>query len=226
VKLRIGMLLLALVLVCAVGYASEEDLLVHYDFEKVKGIAVNDASPNNVKAYINGTVSFVDGIDGKAAFFEGVDGFLKLPDGFMEKEEEITIAFWIKMFEFKDYTRIIQLQGPGGEYLVMTWGNGVLYAYDGSGAFHLGVEFPQDTWFHFAVTNVGNQFTYYINGEVVHEYEGILSIPGLGTTETNWIGKSLGVDPYLHALMDEFRVYGRALTPEEIVDLYEALEVE
>jgi hypothetical protein len=43
----------------------------------------------------------------------------------------------------------------------------------------------------------------------------------LGNTVNNWIGRSaFTADPYFAGLIDDFRVYKRALTATEITTLY------
>ena len=43
----------------------------------------------------------------------------------------------------------------------------------------------------------------------------------IGNTANNWIGKSAFTpDPYFDGLVDDFRVYNRALTAAEITALY------
>jgi hypothetical protein len=42
----------------------------------------------------------------------------------------------------------------------------------------------------------------------------------LGSTANNYIGKSQWVDPYLNGSVDEFRIYGVALSPPEISACY------
>ena len=45
----------------------------------------------------------------------------------------------------------------------------------------------------------------------------------LGATTTNSIGRFLfSVDPYFAGLIDDFRVYRRALSPEQITALFNA----
>ncbi|MCX6377053.1 MAG: hypothetical protein NTU88_13650 [Armatimonadetes bacterium] len=42
----------------------------------------------------------------------------------------------------------------------------------------------------------------------------------MGNTNRNYIGRSQYSDPYLYGLVDDFRIYGRALSASEITQLY------
>lgn len=63
--------------------------------------------------------------------------------------------------------------------------------------------------------------TLYVNGTKISTSEYCLRPRNIPTV-ANWLGRSrFDPDPYYHGYMDDFRVYNRVLTPEEISDLYE-----
>src|SRR5690606_2443850 len=75
-------------------------------------------------------------------------------------------------------------------------------------------------WNHIAVTQSGNLGVLYINGVEVGRNASLINKPSsLGKTTKNWIGKSQFPDPTLAGTVDEFRIYKRALTVSEILDL-------
>src|SRR5204863_5383657 len=76
-------------------------------------------------------------------------------------------------------------------------------------------------WHHIAVVlDVGATYTgtLYIDGAVAGTNTAMtLRSSSLGNTANNWIGRSAwSPDPYLAGLVDDFRVYSRALTAAEI----------
>jgi cellulose 1,4-beta-cellobiosidase len=79
-------------------------------------------------------------------------------------------------------------------------------------------------WMHVAVTLSGSTGTLYINGTSAGSNSAMtLSPSSLGITTLNYIGKSqFSSDPYLNGLVDEFQIYGRALTAAEIAALVAA----
>ena len=80
-------------------------------------------------------------------------------------------------------------------------------------------------WHHIAVV-LGTGSTYtgtlYVDGVSVGTNTAMTLRPSnLGNTVNNWIGRSAFTqDPYFHGLVDDFRVYNRALSAAEITALY------
>jgi hypothetical protein len=77
---------------------------------------------------------------------------------------------------------------------------------------------PTGVWTHVAVTISGSTGTLYINGVASGSNSNItLSPQSLGSTTQNWIGRSqFSADPYLDGRVDDFRIYGGALTAAEV----------
>ena len=80
-------------------------------------------------------------------------------------------------------------------------------------------------WHHLAVVlDAGATYTgtLYIDGVVAGTNAAMTLRPSsLGTTLNNWIGRSAyTADPYFAGLIDDFRVYARALNASEITTLY------
>ena len=82
---------------------------------------------------------------------------------------------------------------------------------------------PVDQWTHVAVTRRGSIGTLYVNGAVAGTNAAMTLRPSdLGATKGNWIGR--GQFPqrnvsYLNAAIDEFQIFDRALTPDDIQSL-------
>jgi hypothetical protein len=71
------------------------------------------------------------------------------------------------------------------------------------------------------VTLAGTTGTLYINGQPVATNNNMVVNPSdLGVTDQNWIGHSqFPADPFLHAAVDDFQIYSRALSSSEIAAL-------
>ncbi|UCG57143.1 MAG: hypothetical protein JSU70_20040 [Phycisphaerales bacterium] len=69
-------------------------------------------------------------------------------------------------------------------------------------------------WHHFAVTYDGSGGTFYVDGEPGESEEG-----AIGTVDEVRIGARLSVPNYFSGLIDDVRVYNRALTEAEILGL-------
>jgi hypothetical protein len=79
---------------------------------------------------------------------------------------------------------------------------------------------PLNQWSHVAVVVSGNQGTLYVNGQAVGTNTAITIHPSaLGNTNQNWLGRSQYGDPLLRAQVDDFNIYGRALSADEVTAL-------
>jgi hypothetical protein len=57
----------------------------------------------------------------------------------------------------------------------------------------------------------------YVNGKLAATQEGVTLTPSdLGNTANNWIGRSQFPDPFFKGSFDEFRIYSKALSAEEV----------
>jgi len=86
-----------------------------------------------------------------------------------------------------------------------------------------------NVWHHVAIVlPAGATYTgiMYIDGVAVATKSGMtLHLSDMDTTSNNWLGRSefsgsYGSDPYFNGLFDDYRIYRRALTQQEITDLY------
>jgi hypothetical protein len=95
-------------------------------------------------------------------------------------------------------------------------GNGHEEVIDGPAPLAMG------QWKHVAVVLGPSGGILYLDGVQVGSNTTMMLRPGdLGRTTKNYIGRSqFFVDPYLDGSIDEFRIYNRALAPEEIRTLY------
>ena len=82
---------------------------------------------------------------------------------------------------------------------------------------------PVDQWTHVAVTRRGSTGTLYVDGAAVATNTAMSLRPAdLGTTTGNWIGRRQFPQrnvSYLNAAIDEFQIFDRALTADEVQSL-------
>jgi len=81
---------------------------------------------------------------------------------------------------------------------------------------------PAGAWHHVAVTLSGSVGTLYVDGVAVGTNSSMSNKPSaLGATTLNYIGRSqFSSDPYLNSIIDEFRIYNRALSAAELKNVY------
>jgi len=161
---------------------------------------------------------------GNGLYFNGINQFIECgTNPAFNSDDELTIALWVK-FDDPDYANPYTLAGKEtGHYYY----EGYMFRYnptsnefqfygDGSnpvtGMFDLGTE-----WHHIAVTVSGTTGTIYVDAFPVTTDS---DFDGLTSNGDNFrIGNSPTQDyygDYFYGTMDDFRIFDRALTPEEI----------
>ncbi|MDQ0256054.1 arabinan endo-1,5-alpha-L-arabinosidase [Evansella vedderi] len=205
----------------------EGQLVAHYNFnDNLENHAENVSfGPGTVTGNRidneGGTITFTDGVKGKAAVFDGSSG-IRLPNGLITSHT-YTVSLWLNPDQLTDFTtsffgartpdRWVSLVPRGGgfaNYDTMVW-SGTAW-YDAP----TGMKIPTGEWTHIAFTVDEGKITVYVNGE--ERFTGT-GFPNVFTTADAYFG--LGVNhwdtPY-KGLMDELKIYDNlALTAEEIV---------
>jgi len=203
-------------------------LAAHWKFDEGAGTVVVDSSTNgNNGTLTNGTV-WVTGWSSNALSFDGVDDYVEVANSpSLGITGDITVAAWIKRGALGDY----------GGIVAKTDGDNI-WDYDfyfDSGADNLHFwsdsQSPQNTistgtvsdtdWHHVAATRSGETVTFYIDGAPA----GTVTISGdsadnpipvrIGTDGPGYSGDSM-----FNGLIDDVRIYNRALSASEIRALY------
>ncbi len=209
----------------------------------------NDESGNGNDGLIMGGVTFEPSIHGQAVRFSSKDTYILLNQSGLSANNwpEITIAAWIKMLEYTTYGTIVQRGDaiPTYSYSLKVGGKltpnanynpgtfGVVVADTGfsviASTFTDTQSLPElNTWYHIVGVYDGISMRYYVNGildgeEIIPDglqgsnlldNENFETRIGGSPTQPTWS------DMHINGLIDEVRFYDRALSDQEIVDLY------
>jgi hypothetical protein len=175
-------------------------------------------------------------------------GYVTVPALNTLAPDAITVAVWVKLAAAtptQNWERIFDFATgtfSTGPYFYMTARDGgatntpVRFGISRSGRTGTSMQPLEGTsaltanvWYHIAVVlPAGSLYTgtLYINGQVVATNNTMtLHLSDLATTTTNWLGRSQfsgadGSDPYFYGSLDDFRVYKRALSQQEISSLF------
>ena len=154
-------------------------------------------------------------------------GFVALPAGLLADACEATIATWVYLNSgVKSWMRIFDFGIDRNVYMFLT----PINSLDNVARFGISVRgnaheddikaqaaMPTLAWTHVAVVLGASGGTLYFNGLPVGTNSSMTLRPAdLGRTVNDYIGRSEFVDPYLDGNIDEFRIYRRALSPDEI----------
>jgi hypothetical protein len=206
--------------------AGPEGLVAAWGFDEGSGTTAGDATGNGHSgAIFNAT--WATGKFGGALSFNGVDAWVTVADAAdLHLASGMTLEAWVRPSEVSGFETVI-LKERGSSGLSYA-----LYANDSdrgnapAGYLRTGVggdrgvpgdaTLPVDAWSHLATTYDGSAFRMYVNGTLV----GTLSASGeiLTTDDVLRIGGNGVWDgEFFTGLIDEVRVYNRALTAEEIL---------
>jgi len=217
------------------GWSSEEAattaqdpavfLVAHWKLDETEGTTASDSSGNDNDGSLIGDPAWVDG----ALLFDGDGDYISIPnEPFFDITDEITVTAWIKVNAFdKNFNTIIA---------------------KGDHAWRLARANNTDS-VEFACTGISNNDWGYISGSVNvndgqwHHVAGVydgskiyLYVDGVEDTSENASGSINNIDypvyigenaeltgRYWNGLIDDVRVYDRALLPGDINDIYQGL---
>jgi len=190
------------------------------------GDTVYDKSGNNNDGTIYGGTTWTDGKFGKALSFDGVDDYVEVSDSESLRPNYITILCWFRLdgMQGEIAKELVNKVGPSGNF-----GYGIelkpqiRYRISTDGSTLTGAEgsTPEyGKWYFIAMTFDGSYIRGYLNGEL--DAKEALSGTIYPSTANLRIG-SYEYDTtcyYFYGIIDEVCIYNRALSEEEIQDLY------
>ncbi len=169
----------------------------------------------------------VPGRLGNALKLSGSNEYVNLPAGIVSGLGDFSVSAWVNPAATTTWSRVFDFGTGTGVYMFLTVnaGSGPRFAITtgGGGAeqqLSTATQLPVGTWSHLAVTLSGTAATLYVNG-VPAATNPIMTLhpSNLGNTNQNWIGRSQYADPYLNATVDDFQIYGHALSAADVAGL-------
>jgi hypothetical protein len=208
----------------------ERGLFLHYMFDETEGDVVADATGNaEHDATVLGEATWVPGRIGNAISLSGEQQYVELPAGIVRTLNEITVSFWIYLRQQQVWQRAFDFgSGTSTWIYVCPWAfsTGLRFSLNspaGVNEYSTTSTLPVGEWKHVAVTlgfDPPNS-SIYIDGVEKATSNSMTTRPAdLGNTTRNFIGRSqFDEDPYLDGMMDDFRIYDRALSAAEVAAL-------
>ncbi|HVQ90242.1 MAG TPA: LamG-like jellyroll fold domain-containing protein [Mycobacteriales bacterium] len=205
-----------------VANAGPAGLIAAYGFNEGTGSTVTDASGGGNNGTLTGTSWSTTGRSGGALSFNGTAGWVTVADtAALHLTTGMTVEAWVRPASTSGWRSVLTKERTGGlSYALYGYANSgkppAVYGNTGgsdSGA-SAGPALPLNAWSHLAGTYDGSTLRLYVNGVQVATQALTGSL--LASTAPLRIGGNSVWGEYFSGLIDEVRVYNRALSPAEI----------
>jgi hypothetical protein len=198
-------------------------LVAAYGFDEGSGTTVGDSSGNGHTGAISGATWTVSGKYSGALSFNGTSSYVSvsnpnLPTG------DFTWSAWISPNRTDGFRTIMESAGldahPGGLEVDIDTGRIVIYSNGGNPLTSAAI-IPTGVWSHVALTRSGSAIKLYISGNqdpntgtdgAAHDFGGCALTIGMDY-DSDCTGNLNG---YFEGIIDEIRIYSRALSQAEI----------
>jgi len=196
-------------------------LVAYWSFDEGTGNIAYDISGNGNNCTIYGA-KWTKGKYGSALQFDGVDDYVEVPHSVsLNITDAITIEAWINTSSDGGWwdSIVSKMDWGGGTrpgYTLLHRRKEVEFIAKSEGGVYYTISPLYGTWIHVAGRYDGECLRLYVNG--VERGTPKQLTDGLGSTITPLkIGRLAYEDVgYFHGIIDEVRIYNRALSPEEI----------
>lgn len=212
------------------------DLLLHYGFDETSGNIAVDSSGHGYHGTYVGTPAFGTGVeDGSFKMSGDATGspYVRIPNGVLKNAGSVTVSTYAKWKGGSSFQWLFGLGPDSDKYLFATPSNGgnSLYSaitkasWSAESKLTAGSQLTPGQWRHVTVTLDGSagRMVLYVDG--VEAARTTTTIKPSELYDANkdysgYIGKSLyAADPAFGGEVDDFRIYGRALTAAEVMEL-------
>lgn len=203
-----------------------DGLVARYPLQQTTGTTAIDDSGGDRHATVHGGATWrgPEGLE-----LGGQDGYVDLPDNLLRGLDAVTVSVQVRIDPDQAAPYFIwglgnSSAGVGDGYLFTTGNSYRTSIATGNWSTEqtvtTGADVRRDVWKTLTYTLAGGTAVLYEDGVEVARKAGISIQPsdiGGGTTTANYLGRSLyRNDHYLQGSVRDFRVYDRALSPEEV----------
>ncbi|KUO09156.1 family 43 glycosylhydrolase [Streptomyces sp. DSM 15324] len=226
----------AKVTVSAAGADVPADLLLHYRFDETSGNIAVDSSGHGYHGTYVRTPAFGTGVSGGSFSMSGASDspYVKIPGGVLKNAGSVTVSTYAKWKGGSSWQWLFGLGPDSNKYLFASPSNGSskLYSaitkasWSAESKLTAGSQLTAGEWRHVTVTLEGSTGTLvlYVDGIEAARATGVTIKPSelydAGKDYSGYIGRSLyAADPYFGGEVDDFRIYDRALSAAEVMEL-------
>jgi hypothetical protein len=241
--MKASILLSLILIVLAPVFAAaqiDDSLILYLSFDEGDGEDAFDTSNYGNDGVLRGGPEWVDGKFGKALKFDGVDDYVEIPDNeSLYVEEGVTLMAWVNLerygFTGTDYQGIVAKGNTYRSYSLYShvptsglhFSTSATAASTFYGSTTSGKTIPLNTWTHVAAiaatADTGGSHTYYIDGEPAGttNFADLTTLPGSNDTGVVFVAKTAEGSRFLQGMIDEVRIWNRALSQTEVISQME-----
>ncbi|MDE0483546.1 MAG: LamG domain-containing protein [Candidatus Poribacteria bacterium] len=203
---------------------SDDSLILYFSFDELDGDMTIDHSQYENDGSIKGAPQLVDGKFGKALKFNGTDDWIEVPhDPILTVETSVTVMAWINAERHmgpnnQRWQGIVAKGNSPRSYSFYTESpSECLHLSAGGGSVCTG-KIALNEWQHVVGQVDDGTHRYWLNGEMVGEFGGKNALPGAADTSVVYVGTTgEGANRRYLGLIDEVRIWNRALSEEEVM---------
>jgi len=203
-----------------------DGVILDLRFDNISDGKVSDCSDNQHSVTVFGNASLVQGFYGGALNFDGIDDYICVShNDALNPTTAITVEAYVKPITTPDSYCVVVSKGwnePGAWTLQTTPDAKWQFAIKNQAGdyFHVeGGSVEADKWYHLVGIWDGSQLMLYVNGV---PYGPVATSGNIGNTYDILVGTYQLMDAknYWSGCIDEIRVYNRALSNEEVLEMY------
>ncbi|MFF6978441.1 family 43 glycosylhydrolase [Streptomyces sp. NPDC008343] len=214
-------------------------LLLHYDFDETGGSIARDSSGHGHHGTYVRTPDFGTGVHGGSFKMSGgssssaTSPYVRIPNGVLKNAASVTVSTYAKWKGGDSFQWLFGLGPDSDKYLFATPSNGgsSLYSaitkasWSAESKLTAGSQLTPGEWRHVTVTLDGPTGTMVLYVDGVEAARTTTTVKPSELYDANkdhggYIGRSLyAADPYFGGEVDDFRVYDRALTAAQVMEL-------
>lgn len=201
----------------------ETGLVGSYHFSEGTGTTTADTSGSSNIGTMNGTNYWTSSGKFGNGFSASGDDYVNVPDSASLKPNLVTVAMWVKPNSVTGDQGIIDKSTTLDSYQMIITSGKFRFLVNTGGSTHLSTTSPvAGNWYYLAMTYDGSRMKAYVNG--VNEVD-VAQTGSINYDTSNIIIGAMAYSPagyYFNGIIDEVKIYNRALSLSEIQNLYNA----
>lgn len=207
----------------------DESILFYFTFDQDDGKMVKDLSPRHNDGFIKGNPKRVEGVFGSALELNGITDTIEIPhNDSLNINSVVTMEMWVQLVAGGKTDNQAGIEKGGwepGEYSLYANyvpGNAVAVQFNDlpvdcgdANSGKLGRNIQDGKWHHIAGTWDGKKISIYTDGNLDISFD-CSGGPLSKNNKSVYIGSRTGDQRFLQGIVDEVRLYNRALSKDEI----------